>query len=104
MSIIEKQIQTFNSSQPILLISDNTIVKNIIVKKYPFIKTHFNEITHTGEGVKIETRALQNTMLDFYLFSLAAKILAFSVYSHGTGFSRWVAETYSVPYVCRLLR
>lgn len=103
IKIIDKSIELLDQEQPVLLISDNTIIKNLIVKKYPFIKTHFNEITHTGEGVEIDGDKLKNTMLDFYLFSFAEKIIAFSVYCHGTGFSKWVAETYSIPYTCRFL-
>jgi len=103
IKIIDKSIQLLDPNQQVLLISDNSIIKDIIIQKYPFIKTHFNEITHTGEGVEIDNDKLQNTMLDFYLFSFAEKIFAFSVYCHGTGFSKWAAETYSVPYVCRFL-
>jgi len=103
IKIIDKSIELLDPGQPVLLISDNTIIKDLIVKKYPFIKTHFNEITHTGEGVEIDCDKLKNTMLDFYLFSFSEKILAFSVYCHGTGFSKWVAETYSIPYTCRFL-
>ena len=101
--IIAKTIRQLNSSENILLIADNDTVKDIITRMFPFIKTHYNAITHTGEGMKLDTDKLRNTMLDFYLFSLAKRILAFSVYSHGTGFSKWVAETYSIPYVCRHL-
>jgi hypothetical protein len=90
-------------SKQYLLISDNIIMKNIILMKYPFIKTHFNEISHTGEGLQLETNKLQNTMIDFYMFSHASSIIAFSVYQHGTGFSKWSAETYSVPYTCYFL-
>jgi len=103
IKIIDKSIELLDPAQQVLLISDNTIIKDLIVKKYPFIKSHFNEITHTGEGVEINSDKLKNTMLDFYLFSFAEKIFAFSVYFHGTGFSKWVAETYSIPYVCRFL-
>lgn len=92
------------TEEKILLISDNDNIKTSIKSEFPFIKTHLNKITHTGEGVAIETDALQNTMIDLYLFSLAKSITAFSIYPHGTGFSKWIAETYSVPYLCRILR
>lgn len=92
-----------NPDQKILLISDNDNIKTAIQSEYPFVKTHLNKITHTGEGVTIETDSLQNTMIDLYLFSLAKSISAFSIYPHGTGFSKWIAETYSIPYVCRFL-
>lgn len=100
---IYQTIEKFDSNQKILLISDNDNIKNIITTEYPRVKTHFNKITHTGEGVTLETDALQNTMIDLYLFSLARSIVAFSIYEHGTGFSKWIAETYSVPYFCRFL-
>jgi len=100
---LQNTLNNLNSTQTYLLISDNTLIKNILLSRYPFIKTHFNDITHTGEGLHLETQKLQNTMIDFNLFSHAANVMAFSTYTHGTGFSKWSAETYSVPYVCRLL-
>ena len=100
---LQKTFDNLNSSQTYLLISDNTIIKNTLLLKFPFIKTHFNDITHTGEGLYLETHKLQNTMIDFYLFSHATNVIAFSTYKHGTGFSQWATETYSVPYICRFL-
>jgi hypothetical protein len=103
LNTIKKTIDYLGSTNKILLISDNMIIKNILTTKFPHIKTHFNKISHTGEGVKLDTNKLKNTMIDFYLFSRAKNIYAFSVYKHGTGFSKWAAETYSVPYICRFL-
>lgn len=103
LEIIQNRLDKLNLSQKYLLISDNTILKYILSLKYPFLKIHLNEITHTGEGLHIETNKLQNTMIDFNMFSHAASVIAFSVYKHGTGFSKWAAETYSVPYICRFL-
>jgi hypothetical protein len=104
LEMIKNILDKLDLSQKYLLISDNTLIKKIIQLKYPFIKTHFNEISHTGEGLHIQTNKLQNTMIDFYLFSHATKIIAFSVYKHGTGFSKWSAETYNVPYFCLFLK
>ena len=101
--MIQKILDNLDLSQKYLLISDNIIIKNILSSKYPFIKTHFNEISHTGEGEQVETIKLQNTMIDFNMFSHASRVIAFSIYKHGTGFSRWITETYSVPYICRFL-
>ena len=102
--MIQNILDKLDLSQKYLLISDNTIIKNIIQSNYLFIKTHFNEISHTGEGIQLETNKLQNTMIDFCLFSHAINVIAFSVYKHGTGFSKWSAETYNVPYCCRFLK
>jgi hypothetical protein len=103
LAMIQKILNKLDLNQKYLLISDNIIIKNILSLKYPFIKTHFNRITHTGEGVQVETIKLQNTMIDFNMFSHASRVIAFSIYKHGTGFSRWTTETYSVPYICHFL-
>jgi hypothetical protein len=103
VKVLQNTFDKLDLTQTYLLISDNTIIKNLILSQYPFIKTHFNEISHTGEGLHLETHKLQNTMIDFNLFSHATKVIAFSTYKHGTGFSKWATETYSVPYSCRFL-
>ncbi len=104
LNTIKQTIDYLGSTNKILLISDNMIIKKILTTKFSHIKTHFNKITHTGEGIQIDTNKLKNTMIDFYLFSRAKNVYAFSVYKHGTGFSKWAAETYSVPYICRFLQ
>jgi hypothetical protein len=103
VKVLQNTFDKLDLTQTYLLISDNTIIKNLILSQYPFTKTHFNEISHTGEGLYLETHKLQNTMIDFNLFSHATKVIAFSTYKHGTGFSKWATETYSVPYSCRFL-
>jgi len=99
-NIIQNTLYNLDQSRKYLLISDNIIMKHQINLRYPFIKMHFNQITHTNGD---DNNRLQNTIIDFCLFSHAEKVIAFSVYKHGTGFSRWAAETYSVPYSCTLL-
>jgi hypothetical protein len=103
LEIISNALDKLDETNNYFLLSDNNIIKQTILFKYPFIKTHFNEISHTGQGIHLETNKLQNTMVDFYLISYASQIIAFSIYNHGTGFSKWCAETYDIPYVCRLL-
>ena len=93
----------FDNNIKCLLISDNEYIKKIIVWKYPFIKTLNYQITHTGENLVIDEDKLRNTMLEFYLMSHSSNIVAYSVYGHGSGFSKWCAETYNIPYVCKYL-
>ena len=101
-NIIQNTLDNLDQSRKYLLISDNIIMKHQIKSRYPFIKMHFNQITHVSE-VESGIDRQQSTMIDFCLFSHAEKVIAFSVYKHGTGFSKWTAETYSVPYSCTLL-
>jgi hypothetical protein len=78
--------------------ADNNLIKYILSSKYKNIVFINNEITHTGEGIKLNIEKLQNTMLDFYIMAESSKIYSLSVYRHGSGFSRWCAETYQIPY------
>ena len=91
-----------------LLISDNIQIKHKIIEKYPHIKTLFHQITHLGEGVNLDSTnekeiQMKNTLLDMYLLSYSKSINSFSTYIHGSGFSKWTAETYNIPYICTYL-
>ena len=97
--LIHKQ----NKGQQYLLLSDNNVLKEILVKEYTQLKTLVTEITHSGEGVAITDKSIKNTLLDFYLLAKSSAIFSFSCYSHGTGFSKWTAETYNVPYICKFV-
>ena len=46
-------------------------------------------------------KKLENTMLDFYLISKSKNVMSYSVYEHGSGFSKWCAFTYDIPYYCK---
>lgn len=83
-----------------LLIADNVIVKNLLVQEFPHIKTHFKEITHLGENSKLNYENIKNTMIDFYIMSYSSMIYSVSCYDHGSGFSKWCAFTYNIPYFC----
>jgi hypothetical protein len=79
-----------------LLLSDSMVIKNILSKKYSKLKTIENEIIHTNKN----DDRIKNTLLDFYLMSNSKKIISFSIYPHGSGFSKWCATTYEIPYIC----
>ena len=85
-----------------LLLTDNNILKKILITKYNCLNTIFNEIAHTKDG-DTNIASLKNTMLEFYLMSYSTNITSFSVYKHGSGFSKWCAETYDIPYICKYL-
>ena len=86
-----------------LLLADNNIIKSLIVNKISNIKVIYKNITHFGEGIVLEEDKVKNTLLDFYLLSLSKAIYAFSTYEHGSGFSKWCAETYNIPYKCKYI-
>lgn len=81
-----------------ILSSDNNI-KLTIMKHFPYIKFIIHNITHTCLNNNNE-EGLINTLKDFYTMSYSKYIFSFSVYDHGSGFSKWCAMTYNIPYVC----
>lgn len=83
-----------------LLIADNNYIKDYVVSQFPFMRAMKKDIGHLGEGQTQSIEKIRNTMADFYLMSKAGAIYSFTSYAHGSGFSRWCAETYSVPYLC----
>jgi glycosyltransferase involved in cell wall biosynthesis len=89
----------FETYDDIFLISNNNQLKNILIQKNPKIKTIFNDITHIAYKDASEEKII-NTLKDFYIMSNSNCIYSFSVYQHGSGFSKWCAVTYNIPYVC----
>ena len=93
-----------NNNTDFLIISDNNEIKKLLVNISPFIKILINEITHLGEGIKLERNKVKNTLIDFYLMSVSSFIYAFTCYNHGSGFSYWCSKIYNIPYLCKLVK
>ena len=93
------------SSSPILLLADNQAIKHIVQDRYPLLSlcAEYHSITHFGEGVPQHEEQVRNSMLDFYLLSCARRIYCFTTNTHGSGFSKWCAVTYQIPYVDKYL-
>jgi len=86
----------------LFLITNNKYLKNILLHKIPKLKTIINDISHTADK-NTNDEKLINTLKDFYIMSNSNCIYSFSVYQHGSGFSKWCATTYNIPYVCYFL-
>ena len=95
--------QYYNSSKHYLILADNNSIKQYIIEHFPFVKTFFKDITHFGEGVSLQKEKVKNTLLDFYLMTYAKKINCYSCYQHGSGFSKWCAITYNIPYIHKFI-
>ena len=86
-----------------LLIADNNEIKILFNQEFPQLKIILKGITHFGEGIILEEEKVKNTLIDFYLLSFANKIISFSAYKHGSGFSYWCAKTFDVPYISKYI-
>lgn len=89
-----------------LLLSDNNVLKAYL-KNRPNFYVLFNKIEHLGgdttmkghenSGIK-DNDGVKNTMLEFYLMSFSNSILSMSVYDHISGFSKYCAEIFNIPF------
>jgi len=93
-----------NPSVKYLLLADNNYIKKEVVTAFPFIKTWYHEICHMGEGQNVKDISAKNNLVDFNLISKSSNIISYTVYEHGSGFSKWCAETYSIPHTCKYLK
>jgi len=102
LSYIDNQINNVINIKQInstfVLLSNNICLKNYLTKTYKNIKTLFNDICHTGMKETQTNKSVKDTLLDFYLLGYSNKIIAFSSYIHGTGFSKESAKLFDVPY------
>ena len=88
------------TTDDIFLLCSNNVFKKHIIQQTPNIKTIFSEISHIGESTIATDDSLINTLIDFYIMSYSNHIYSFSVYEHGSGFSKWCAVMYNIPYIC----
>jgi hypothetical protein len=102
--IVVEIFKIYKPQYKYLLLSDSVELKEKIVCLFPKIRAEFKEITHSGEGITLTDESVKNTMLDFYLMAYSGRIFAYSCYEHGSGFSRWCAETFNVPYKCEFVK
>jgi hypothetical protein len=80
-----------------LILSDCTNLK-MLFKPYDNCVFQTNQIAHLGEQPVLIEDSVKNTMMDFYLMSRAAHIYAYSTYPNFSGFSKWCAVIYNIPY------
>jgi hypothetical protein len=92
-----------NDNGDIFLISNKNFIKSRLIQRFPNIKTIFHDTTHIAYKEKNSDENIINTLQDFYIMSNSNYIYSFSAYKHGSGFSKWCAVTYNIPYICFLL-
>jgi hypothetical protein len=83
----------------ILVISSDNNIKLNLIKNVPYIKCYIDSICHLSY-TNVDDISVMNTLKDFYVMSRSKYIYSFSVYGHGSGFSKWCAVTFNIPYIC----
>jgi len=92
-NILEKKI-IFN--QKFLILSDSNELKQILKNKYHNLIVEINEIMHLAHDC-INTDALKNTLIDFFLISYSKSVLCLSIYDHLSGFSEYCSIMNNIP-------
>jgi hypothetical protein len=79
------------------VLSNNQAVKKALSERYnlPFVST---DAVHLGECNGLESK-IRDTLVDFAIMSRASTIFSYSEYSWDSGFSRWCACLYDVPFI-----
>jgi hypothetical protein len=85
-------------SQQYVIISDSNKLKQYAQTHCPSLQWIDNRPVHFGEKQDPTTLQLLDTMVDYSMMTHALSIYSMSYYAHGSGFSKWCAETYSIPY------
>lgn len=91
-----------NNNHKYLILSDNVNLK-MLFKRYVNCVFQMNPITHLGEQPVLKDNEVKNTMMDFYIMSYAKNIYSYSIYAHGSGFSKGCAILFNIPYQSYLI-
>lgn len=91
--------KNLNPGSKFLLLSDNNEIKIMLKNKIPQLIVQVREITHLGEKTDMNDIQVMNTLLDFYTMANSNKIVSFSKFNWGSGFSEWCSVVYNIPYV-----
>ena len=103
---VKNEISKFienNNSVNVLLIADNNNIKLLLNNIFPNIKFLIHDITHIGEGTRLQENKVKNTMIDFFLMANSSSIFSLTSYTHGTGFSYWCSKIFNIPYECKIV-
>jgi hypothetical protein len=79
-----------------MILSDSLHMKERLRELYPHFIIPMDKPVHTCGCT--DSEQIKDTVRDFFLFTTARQVYAFSVYGHGSGFSEWSCKLYDVPY------
>ena len=92
-----REIQKLSmDSIPCVVLSDSLQMKERLHEVYPHFIISMDKPVHTCNCTNEEQ--IKDTIRDFFLFTTAREVYAFSIYGHGSGFSEWASRLYDVPY------
>jgi hypothetical protein len=91
-----REIEKISKDTPYVILSDSLQMKERLRELYPHFILSMDKPVHTCNCTNAEQ--IKDTIRDFFLFTTAREVYAFSIYGHGSGFSEWACKLYDVPY------
>ena len=96
------EIRQLTLDSTYIVMSDSLQMKERLHELYPQFIISMDKPVHTCDCTNEEE--LKDTIRDFFLFTTARKVHAFSVYGHGSGFSEWPCKLYDIPYETKYIK
>jgi hypothetical protein len=87
-----------NTNKPILLLADNTHIKERLSHIFPNFAFTIKNIVHLTHSV--DNDALLNTLVDFFLVAYSNNVVSLTPYDHQSGFTQYCCEMNNIPYCC----
>ncbi len=94
---INNKLKETNNNDKIILISDDTEFKKYACSIHNWLSLDL-DIGHIAIHNK-ELNKIEHTLIDFFLISKSSTVIQHTVYSWPSGFSRWCAEIYDIPFI-----
>ena len=91
-------IKNINPGKKYLIISDNNQIKFALKRVFPQLIIQISSIVHLGEQADNSDVGLIDTLVDFFIMSNASRIISFSPYNWGSGFSQWCSILHNIPF------
>jgi hypothetical protein len=96
---------SINDSTKYIIICDNNNLNKTLIQYFKHkqnIKFIDSKKTHSANADLNDDDA-KNILIDFYIMSMSDKIICFSVYEHGSSFSKTCSNIYNIDYKCIML-
>ena len=95
-----RAVISFEETMPCVLLTDSLALRAALCHNHPLHVFSDAPPAHTCSATVDQ---LRTTVAELHILSRAHHIRAFSVYNHGSGFSKWIAFLHDIPYQCHLI-
>jgi hypothetical protein len=85
------------------LISDSIYIKRIISNIFKDIKYDNNESVHLSLSNSTNNDLIKYTMQDLYLLLYCKQVISITIYSHGSGFIKWLSTLHNKHFIQYIL-